>query len=43
VYGRRKRFRGEVIGQANPWLFTGEPEPDARPTLADARSTVEHT
>ncbi len=27
VYGRRKRFRGEVIGQAVPWLFTGEPEP----------------
>jgi hypothetical protein len=29
VYGRRKRFRGEVIGQANPWLFTGEPEPES--------------
>jgi len=29
VYGRRKRFRGEVIGQANPWLFTGEPEPQS--------------
>jgi hypothetical protein len=28
VYGRRKRFRGEVIGQAVPWLFTGEPEPE---------------
>jgi hypothetical protein len=27
VYGKRKRFRGEVIGQVNPWLFTGEPEP----------------
>ena len=25
VYGPRKRFRGEVIGQRNPWLFTGEP------------------
>lgn len=25
VYGARKRFRGEVIGQHNPWLFTGEP------------------
>ena len=23
VYGARKRFRGEVIGQRNPWLFTG--------------------
>jgi hypothetical protein len=27
VYGGHKRFRGEVIGQRNPWLFTGEPEP----------------
>jgi hypothetical protein len=27
VYGPRKRFRGEVIGQRNPWLFLGEPEP----------------
>jgi hypothetical protein len=26
VYGGHKRFRGEVIGQRNPWLFTGEPE-----------------
>jgi hypothetical protein len=24
VYGPRKRFRGEVIGQRNPWLFSGE-------------------
>jgi hypothetical protein len=23
VYGSRKRFRGEVIGQRNPWLFAG--------------------
>lgn len=23
VYGARKRFRGEVIGQRNPWLFAG--------------------
>jgi 4-alpha-glucanotransferase len=28
VYGRRKRFRGEVIGQRAPWLFTGEPDPE---------------
>jgi hypothetical protein len=28
VYGGHKRFRGEVIGQRNPWLFTGEPEPE---------------
>jgi hypothetical protein len=27
VYGPRKRFRGEVIGQRNPWLFTGESPP----------------
>jgi hypothetical protein len=27
VYGRRKRFRGAVIGQRIPWMFTGEPEP----------------
>ena len=27
VYGKRKRFRGDVIGQRAPWLFTGEPEP----------------
>jgi len=26
VYGSRKRFRGEVIGQRAPWLFTGEPD-----------------
>jgi hypothetical protein len=26
VYGARKRFAGAVIGQRNPWLFTGEPE-----------------
>ncbi len=24
VYGARKRFRGAVIGQRAPWLFTGE-------------------
>jgi hypothetical protein len=28
VYGRRKRFRGDVIGTRAPWLFTGEPEPE---------------
>ena len=31
VYGKRKRFRGQVIGQAAPWLFTGAPEPQPRP------------
>jgi hypothetical protein len=28
VYGRRKRFKGEVIGNRIPWMFTGEPEPE---------------
>jgi hypothetical protein len=28
VYGRRKRFRGEVIGRRAPWLFTGAPDPE---------------
>ena len=32
VYGGNKRFRGAVIGQRNPWLFTGESEPE--PMLA---------
>ncbi len=27
VYGPRKRFRGAVIGQRVPWLFTGQPQP----------------
>ncbi|HEV3320454.1 MAG TPA: hypothetical protein VG053_12115 [Solirubrobacteraceae bacterium] len=31
VYGARKRFRGEVIGQRNPWLFAGEPAPASGP------------
>jgi hypothetical protein len=26
VYGPRKRFAGEIIGQRAPWLFTGEPQ-----------------
>jgi hypothetical protein len=26
VYGPRKRFQGEIIGQRAPWLFTGEAE-----------------
>lgn len=29
VYGGHKRFRGAVIGMRNPWLFTGEPEPES--------------
>jgi hypothetical protein len=29
VYGSRKRFEGEVIGQRNPWLFTDSLVPSA--------------
>jgi hypothetical protein len=28
VYGKRKRFKGEVIGNRIPWMFTGEREPE---------------
>jgi hypothetical protein len=31
VYGRQKRFQGEVIGMHNPWLFTGEPDGELQP------------
>ncbi len=31
VYGARKRFRGAVIGQRAPWLFTGGREPLREP------------
>lgn len=31
VYGKRKRFRGEVIGTRAPWLFTGAPEGALQP------------
>lgn len=34
VYGQRKRFSGEVIGQRNPWLFTGEAGERNRPLAA---------
>ena len=27
VYGRRRRYKGEVIGHRIPWLFTAEPVP----------------
>jgi hypothetical protein len=27
VYGRRRRYRGELIGHRIPWLFTEEPVP----------------
>lgn len=29
LYGRRRRFRGQLIGRRVPWLFTGRPDPDA--------------
>ena len=32
VYGRQKRFRGEVIGLRNPWLFV----PELRCDVCDA-------
>jgi hypothetical protein len=32
VYGGRKRFNGALIGQRNPWLFTGRPQPRRRVT-----------
>ncbi|HEY7934277.1 MAG TPA: hypothetical protein VID48_10690 [Solirubrobacteraceae bacterium] len=30
VYGRRKRYQGELIGHRIPWLFNGEPAPEAQ-------------
>jgi hypothetical protein len=27
VYGRRRRYKGELIGHRIPWLFTEEPVP----------------
>jgi hypothetical protein len=35
VYGRRRRYRGELIGHRVPWLFTGEAEPDSEPATAE--------
>jgi hypothetical protein len=26
VYGRRRRYRGEMIGHRVPWLFSDEPD-----------------
>ena len=31
VYGRRRRYEGQLIGHRIPWLFTGEPGPSATP------------
>ncbi len=35
VYGADKRFRGAVIGQRNPWLFTGARSPASEPRPRD--------
>jgi len=40
VYGARKRFRGAVIGQRVPWLFTGEAEPVGEVGSARAGETL---
>jgi hypothetical protein len=41
VYGARKRFRGEVIGRRNPWLFAGEPE-GSDSLVAERRQSLVH-
>jgi hypothetical protein len=28
VYGKRRRYKGELIGHRIPWLFRGEPDPN---------------
>lgn len=33
VYGRRRRYKGELIGHRIPWLFLGEPEPESQAKL----------
>jgi hypothetical protein len=35
VYGPRKRFRDELIGQRHPWLFLGEAEPSGAYELTE--------
>jgi hypothetical protein len=37
VYGKRRRYKGELIGHRIPWLYRGEPDPDA--IDADATDT----
>ncbi|HTU79843.1 MAG TPA: hypothetical protein VMF09_13905 [Solirubrobacteraceae bacterium] len=29
VYGKRRRYRGRLVGHRIPWLYRGEPEPGA--------------
>lgn len=38
VYGRRRRFQGELIGHRIPWLFREEPEPASTPELEPVTS-----
>jgi hypothetical protein len=38
VYGRRRRFAGELIGQPIPWFFTGARDADSRPESERARA-----
>jgi hypothetical protein len=33
VYGKRRRYKGELIGHRIPWLYRGEPEPQAAEAL----------
>ncbi len=42
VYGGQKRFRGEVIGQRNPWLFEAR-QHFRRPAVSSARRRRIHT
>jgi hypothetical protein len=42
VYGARKRFHGEVIGQRAPWLFTGEPQPEFGPSAEPSSGAGPH-
>jgi len=34
VYGRRRRYEGELIGQRISWLFRGEPAPAQHEAVA---------
>jgi hypothetical protein len=46
VYGRRRRYEGELIGHRIPWFFTGEPQPAperrSRLTLVPGGGNGEH-
>jgi hypothetical protein len=33
VYGKRRRYKGELIGHRIPWLYRGEPEPQSADAL----------